>query len=141
MQSLRDAKSFTIVTQDRTSSTTDAFLQRKADGYRVLFLDKNGEAQAGRVVFITLDHRHLGNKNCTLTTDREGRVLLGSLEDVKQIFVGLRSKQSTSEEVGLGPRGLFSSSSGRDDCDEPIHAQTRFVLPTGNRSSSSSWHF
>ena len=74
MNSFRDSKNFAIMTQDRASSTTDAFLQRKADGYRVLFLDKNGVPQAGRVVFITLTHRQLEDKNCTLTTDEEGKI-------------------------------------------------------------------
>ena len=70
------------------SVTTDAFLQRDADGYKVLFLGKNGEPQVNKQIDVRLTHRYLNSNSQVLTTNESGQIRLGPLEDINRIQVG-----------------------------------------------------
>jgi len=61
-------------------------IPRGASGYVLAAYGKNGEAYAGQVVKVKLDHRYFQRplKN-TLQTNEEGLVFLGRLPDVKRI--------------------------------------------------------
>ena len=86
-----------MIVKESTSEAVmaDAFLQRKADGYRVQFLGKNGEPQAKRSITVSLTRRDSSReeqtdrktKLVTLMTDAEGLIRLGNLEDVKNFTV------------------------------------------------------
>ncbi len=93
------------------STTTDAFLQRKPDGYRVLFLGKNGEPQVNKQIEVELRHRYRQTANQVLTTDADGQIKLGPLEDVNRISV-----ESRTLLIGA-----------------------RFILPDYYQDSASTW--
>jgi hypothetical protein len=88
MEDFSAYNSFPILTQVSRSVTTDAFLQRDADGYRVLFLGKNGEPQVNKQIDVKLTHRYLNSNSQVLTTNESGQIKLGPLEDINKIQVG-----------------------------------------------------
>lgn len=63
MEDFSANRDFPILTQVSRSVTSDAFLQRGADGYRVLFLGKNGEPQVNKQIDVKLTHRYLNSKS------------------------------------------------------------------------------
>ena len=72
------------------TAMADVFLSRKADGYRVQLLGKNGEPHARKSINVTLRRREIlregpsttKTKLVRLMTDTQGLIYLGNLEDV-----------------------------------------------------------
>ncbi len=69
-----------------TPQTAALFLTKSDAGYGMEIRDKNGMTVADRLVNLTLNHLHFTDPvTVDLQTDREGKIVLGDLQDIYQV--------------------------------------------------------
>jgi len=80
---LADGRNFQLNQLDATAKIEDLHFIRAPEGYFLRLLGKNGDPKSDRPVNLELKHRDFVNPvNVSLQTDTEGRVALGTLNDI-----------------------------------------------------------
>jgi hypothetical protein len=105
---------------DQTEKIEDLHLTRFSDRYVLELLGKNGEPKSHRPVHVQLKHHDFQDAiDVTLQTDLQGRIALGSLEDIDLITATGPQEAARSWKLLQDRHSYYANLHGREG--NPIH--------------------
>ncbi|HZE96631.1 MAG TPA: hypothetical protein VE981_06380 [Planctomycetota bacterium] len=110
-----DQRTYTLNGIESSEKTVDLHLARTEQGYVLYVLGKTGEARPDLPVSLSISHRHFAFQTShELQTDAQGRVELGTLDDVTQIQASIAAGVSQTwpmlKDACLRPSTLHARS-------------------------------